>query len=323
MNQGLTRKKFTGIKRGFEAPRLKVDEIYHATSDEEQTIRDRRNGRKERKEKTPTRTFLQWYVEHLGHADNKIRSPQEIMEAFIYECMGDNQERLTDTGFSDDFFVHLLENRYVRRYFSQIIPRIRESVNLTHCNLCDSQGMQRVTTNLVSLSYLTQWEPNMAGQQTIQSLVEGHFNSEEIFEEECPNPQCSTNGGKKTRRNGFEMVSSPDGFVVKVVRGLWNQENEEVVENSDPIDLGNQEANIKMIDENEPVKFNLVATVRHTGNNKEGRKSTGHFVCYLKYGHSWHCWNDGHHIETDVDIVEVQMSELFLFVKSECWPTDF
>ena len=78
------------------------------------------------------------------------------MESFIYECMGDNQDRLTDTGFSDDFFVHLMENKYVRRYFTVIIPRIRQSITLTYCNVCMAPGIVRVTTDQESLSYLTQ-----------------------------------------------------------------------------------------------------------------------------------------------------------------------
>ena len=107
---------------------------------------------------------------------------------------------------------------------------------------------------------------------------------------------------------------------MKLVRGLWSQEKEDVVENTDPIDLGDQEALIRVDDEDEPVKYQLVATVRHTGNNKQGQNSTGHFITYLKHGNSWHCWNDGHMIETDVDLVEVQRSELFLFVNNDCWP---
>ena len=314
--------KFGGIKRGYEAPKLNVDEIYHPTSDEEQMIRDRRNGRRERKEKPPARIFLQWYVEHLGKSDNKVRSPQEIMEAFVYECMGDNQERLVDTGFADDFFVHLMENRYIRRYFLPIIPRIEETINLTYCTHCDSPGMQRVHTNHVSLTYLTGWKPDMPGQ-SIQSLVENHFNAETSNDEACPNPQCSKDGGKKTRRNRYQMLTLPEGFVVKLVRGLWNQEEDDVVENTDPIDLGDQEATIKVSDEDAPVKFKLVATVRHTGNNEEGRSSTGHFLCYLKHGQSWHCWNDAHYIESDVNMDEVRRSELFLFVTHESWPEHF
>ena len=98
---------------------------------------------------------------------------------------------------------------------------------------------------------------------------------------------------------------------------LWSQQKEDVVENSDPIDLGDQEAFIRVIDEDELVKYQLIATVCHTGNNQ---KSTGHFITYLKHGNSWHCWNDGHMIETDVDLVEVQRSELFLFVNNDCQP---
>ena len=318
--QAMSKSKFKGIRRGFEAPRLKVDEIYHATSDEENTIRERRNGRKARKQKPPARTFLQWFVEHLGYSDNNVRSPQDIMESFIYECMGDNQDRLTDTGFSDDYFVHLMENKYVRRYFTVIIPRIRQSITLTYCNVCMAPGMVRVTTDQESLSYLDQWRPDKPGHQTIQSLVEDHFNTETINEEDCPDAQCAKNGGKKTRRQSYEIVTPPDGFVVKLVRGLWSQEKEDVVENTDPIDLGDQEALIRVDDEDEPVKYQLVATVRHTGNNKQGQNSTGHFITYLKHGNSWHCWNDGHMIETDVDLVEVQRSELFLFVNNDCWP---
>ena len=101
--------KFLGIKRGYEAPKLKVDEIYGANSDEEEMIRKQQDGRKERKETVPTRTFLQWFVDHMSNGDNKVRSPQGIMEAFVYECMADDQEKLTNDGFADDFFVHLME----------------------------------------------------------------------------------------------------------------------------------------------------------------------------------------------------------------------
>ena len=101
--QAMSKSKFNGIRRGFEAPRLKVDEIYHATPDEENTIRERHNGCKARKQKPQVRAFLQWFVEHLVYSDNNLRSPQDIMESFIYECMGDSRERFTGTGFSDDF----------------------------------------------------------------------------------------------------------------------------------------------------------------------------------------------------------------------------
>ena len=46
--------KFLGIRRGYEAPKLKVDEIYGANSDEEM-IRKRRDGMAEKKER---RLFL-------------------------------------------------------------------------------------------------------------------------------------------------------------------------------------------------------------------------------------------------------------------------
>ena len=114
------------------------------------------DGRKERKETVPTRTFLQWFVEHMGNGDNKVRSPQGIMEAFVYECMADDQEKLTNDGFADDFFVHLMEYKYIRRYFSPIIPRIREIINLTACNLCDSPGTSQTSVNQISLHYLTE-----------------------------------------------------------------------------------------------------------------------------------------------------------------------
>ena len=114
------------------------------------------HGRKERKETVPTRTFLQWFVEHMGNGDNKVRSPQGIMEAFVYECMADDQEKLTNDGFADDFFVHLMEYKYIRRYFSPIIPRIREIINLTACNLCDSPGTSQTSVNQISLHYLTE-----------------------------------------------------------------------------------------------------------------------------------------------------------------------
>ena len=156
--------------------------------------------------------------------------------------------------------------------------------------------------------------------QSIQSLVENHFNEGASNEEPCPNPQCSQEGGKKTRKNRYEILAVTEGFVVKLVRGLWNQEEEAVVENADPIDLGDEEAIINIFDQNEAVKFKLVATVRHTGNNKEGQSSTGHFLCYLKHGHTWHCWNDAHQIESDIDMEEVQRSELFLFINHEHLP---
>ena len=119
-----------------------------------------------------------------------------------------------------------------------------------------------------------------------------------------------TRGWQKNQKKSLLAVT--EGFVVKLVRGLWNQEEEAIVENADPIDLGDEEAIINIFDQNEAVKFKLVATVRHTGNNKEGQSSTGHFLCYLKHGHTRHCWNDAHQIESDVDMDEVRSSVMSL-----------
>ena len=315
----------------YEAPKLQVDQIVMGEdSDEEEKRARKKEVRIGRGKSLPRQTFLHYFVEDLKKLDNKARSPRNLLDAFVYELMGDDQTKLTGYYGADAFFVSLMNQKQTIKYFSGIIPDLEESLHLSPCTLCLSQPIVKTLSQRQAIMNIT-WDPEVENQ-TLQSLVEAFLGEGIAEEEDCPKPDCT---GTKTRKNTYLMGMERNGFIIKLVRERWDVRKKRMMEIKNSIKLGkNEECFIRHenpVDEDVPVvRYVLVGACRHTGNNatptslRSGRKKqtkpTGHWYTYLKYGQYWYEFNDGHYIEEHLPDIDIGRSELFLFMNSDLFP---
>ena len=211
--QGRNLDRYTWSGR-HEAPKLQVDELkFGDDSDEEESRARKKATRLGRKKSLPKQSFLKYFVEDLKKLDNKARSPRNILDAFVYELMQDDQTKLTGYYGADAFFVCLMNQRQTINYFATIIPDIVEGLELSSCTVCKSQPIERNLSQRQGIINISDWDPK-DGSQTLQGLVESFFGEDRVEDEDCPIPDCS---GTKTRTNNYTMGMEKDGFVVKLV----------------------------------------------------------------------------------------------------------